>query len=132
MAVSTKETSVECNIADEPSIDSSDAGHRAIGHREHARLAIAAVRVSTEHMMSANIEHVRKATSEESAYKSYASGMIDMLSIARTALGFWDAEQIRQELERQNEAWESDSNAGPDAVAEKKAAHRAKKDPMYS
>lgn len=47
-------------------------------------------------------EQIKKASSEEAAYSSYVCGVIDALTVARHALGFWGVEEIRKEFERWN------------------------------
>lgn len=74
----------------------------------HKDKALDAVEKSTDIMMATFLDKIQKASSEESARRSYVTGMTDMLTVARKALGFWGAEQIRMELERWNTAQEPD------------------------
>ncbi len=68
-------------------------------HGERARFAIG---IGTGLFLKANAERIEKSANEVAARNSYMSGMIDMLTIARNALGFWGAHQILLELERLN------------------------------
>jgi hypothetical protein len=68
-------------------------------HGERARFAIG---IGTGLFLKANAERIEKSTSEVAARNSYMSGMLDMLTVARNALGFWGAHQILLELERLN------------------------------
>jgi hypothetical protein len=68
-------------------------------HGERVRVAVA---VGTSLFTRVNEGRIAKASSAEAAKSSYVSGMIDMLSVARNALGFWGADQILMELERMN------------------------------
>ena len=71
-----------------------------------------AVEKSTDIMMATFLDKIRKASSEESARRSYVTGMTDMLTVARKALGFWGAEQVRMELERWNAVREPEHGCG--------------------
>jgi len=68
-------------------------------HGERARVAIG---IGTGLFLKANAERIERSSGEVAARNSYMSGMIDVLTIARNALGFWGAHQILLELERLN------------------------------
>ena len=68
----------------------------------HERRMMEAVRRSAVVFMANYAEQIKKASSEEAAYRSYVNGTIDTLSVARNALGFWGVEEIRKEFERLN------------------------------
>jgi hypothetical protein len=69
---------------------------------EHSLRAKAAISLSTRRFIRENREGIDESTQEEVASNSYVAGMLDMLSIARGAFGFWGADQILDELERYN------------------------------
>jgi hypothetical protein len=74
----------------------------------HEDKVMAAIEKRTDIWMADLIDKIRKASSEESARKSFVAGMTNMITVARNALGFWGAEQVLMELERWN------STAKPD------------------
>ena len=125
---------------------------------EHGGRVRAEVAIGTSLFMRANEERIAKASSAAAAKNSYASGMIDMLSVARSTFGFWGAEQILMELERLNRkhappkadadgpdaspiersqsaeygaSRASGKEVPPTAVARQKAAKSVDKDPMF-
>jgi hypothetical protein len=78
----------------------------------HERRMMEAVRRSAVVFMAHYAELIKKASSEEAAYRSYVNGTIDTLSVARNALGFWGVEEIRKEFERLNSK-RAPKEAGP-------------------
>jgi len=69
---------------------------------EHSERVLKALSIGTGHFLRANAERIGSATSQVAAKNSYMSGMIDVLTVARNALGFCGADQILLELERLN------------------------------
>lgn len=74
-----------------------------VSWEEHEDRVKAAVSVATALFLQANGHNIQKASGEVAARNSYLSGMIDMLTVARHAVGFWGADQILLELERLNQ-----------------------------
>ena len=76
----------------------------------HEDKVMAAIEKRTDIWMADLIDKIRKASSEESARKSFVAGMTNMITVTRNALGFWGAEQVLMELERWNTAVEPDDD----------------------
>jgi hypothetical protein len=85
---------------EEGQVGSKDSGQDDWnGHEVKMREAM---RKSAIVFMVDHVEQIKKASSEEAAYRSYVCGVIDALTVARNALGFWGVEEIRKEFERWN------------------------------
>lgn len=68
--------------------------------RAHEERAFEVISRSSQSWMRENKEDIRKASGEECAQKSYMGGMLDMLMVARHALGLWGADQLVSHLDR--------------------------------
>jgi hypothetical protein len=88
-------------------------GSRTISRQEHEERVIAAIRRGANGFIKVNSEKICNASKEECAYRSYMTGMIDMLSFVRNALGYWGAEQVREELERWSVVGEQQRHDAP-------------------
>lgn len=90
-------------------------GRSSAGWEEHSERVMAAIRCSTDFFMRSNEERIAGSSSAVTAKNSYITGMIDMLTTARNTFGFWGAEQILQELERQvaKHSQEQEARVGP-------------------
>jgi hypothetical protein len=84
----------------EAQVECRDAG-RDDRHDHEVRMREAMRKSAIIHMAD-HFEQIKKASSEEAAYKSYACGVVDALTVARVRLGFWGVEEIRKEFERWN------------------------------
>ena len=85
---------------EEDQVGSKDSGQDDWhGHEVKMREAM---RKSAIVFMVDHVEQIKKASSEEAAYRSYVCGVIDALTVARNRLGFWGVEEIRKEFERWN------------------------------
>ena len=80
----------------------------------HEDKVMAAIEKRTDIWMADLIDKIRKASSEESARKSFVAGMTNMITVTRNALGFWGAEQVLMELERWNSAVKPDDDDDDD------------------
>jgi len=89
-------------------------------HGERVRFALA---IGTGLFLKANAERIEGSSSEVAARNSYMSGMLDMLTIARNAIGFWGAHQILMELERLNRK-RSPAGSGPEPSIRRPAEPR--------
>lgn len=69
---------------------------------EHGERVSAAIAIGTDVFLHTNKDRIVRASSTQAAKNSYVAGMIDMLSLARGALGFCGADMILLELERLN------------------------------
>jgi hypothetical protein len=85
---------------EEAQVEGKDAG-RDDWHDHEVRMR-EATRKSAIIFMADHVEQIKKTSSEEAAYRSYACGVIDALTVARIRLGFWGVEEIRKEFERWN------------------------------
>ena len=81
----------------------------------HEDKVMAAIEKRTDIWMADLIDKIRKASSEESARKSFVAGMTNMITVTRNALGFWGAEQVLMELERWNSAVKPDDDDDGDS-----------------
>lgn len=72
------------------------------GMTEHEKAVNAAVEASMQRFVEANQENIRKSSKDRVASASYCGGMVDMITIVRSALGKWAVEQLLAELERWN------------------------------
>ena len=85
---------------EEDQVGSKDSGQDDWhGHEVKMREAM---RKSAIVFMVGHVEQIKKASSEEAAYRSYVCGVIDALTVSRNRLGFWGVEEIRKEFERWN------------------------------
>ena len=85
---------------EEAEVGSKDAGQND-WHAHEVRMR-EAMRKSAIVFMVDHAGQIKKASSEEAAYRSYVCGVIDALTVARNGLGFWGVEEIRKEFERWN------------------------------
>src|SRR5512136_1214316 len=85
-----------------PNVSTRQGPKDSVNWEEHGERVREAVAFSTDFFTRANVDNIAKASSAVAAKKSYFSGMIEMLEVARHALGFWGADQILLELERLN------------------------------
>ncbi len=81
---------------------SGKAGARTkvISHRQHGARIVELVGIGADGFVETNSEKISSASKEECALRGYTAGMLDMISLVREAIGFWGAEQVREEMER--------------------------------
>ncbi len=72
--------------------------------KTHEAMVEEAVKESMRRFVRNNKDKIRKSTKEKVASSSYCGGMVDMITLIRSALGRWAVEQLLEELEEWNRA----------------------------
>ncbi len=72
--------------------------------RGHEEVVKEAVQESMRRFVESNKENIRRSSKEKVASSSYCGGMVDMITLIRSALGRWAVEQLLVELEEWNRA----------------------------
>jgi len=72
--------------------------------KAHEEVVKEAVKESMRRFVENNKDKILKSTKEQVASASYCGGMVDMITLIRSALGRWAVEQLLVELEEWNRA----------------------------
>ena len=72
--------------------------------KTHEAMVEEAVKKSMRRFVENNKDNIRKSTKEKVASSSYCGGMVDMITLIRSALGKWAVQQLLEELEEWNRA----------------------------
>lgn len=70
--------------------------------KTHEDVVKEAVKESMRRFVENNKDKIRKSTKEQVASASYCGGMVDMITLIRSALGRWAVEELLVELEEWN------------------------------
>lgn len=85
------------NPADEPA-----PNRGSMVREEHEDMVKAAIEASMHRFLEMNRDSILRSSKEKTATTSYCSGMYDMITLLRSALGRWAVQQVLAELEEWN------------------------------